>query len=108
MDTCFARLNIQLDQAPADVDEFNKIHECIFNAALFSYGCEDEFEVSHHETDNIFSVTVAYEQESELGIITAGWLLGRTQARYEKSGVACASSWLSTHDAQDRTIESVL
>lgn len=108
MDTCFARLNIQLVQAPADIDEFKKIHECIFNAALFSYGCEDEFEVSYHETDNMFSVTVAYEQKSQLGIITAGWLLGGTQARYEESGGASASFWLSTHDAQDRTLQSVL
>ena len=55
----------------------------------------------------MFSVTVTYECESELDIITAGWLLGGTQARFEKSGVA-ASFWLSTHDAQDKTIESVL
>jgi len=29
MDTRFARLNIQLSQAPADIDAFNKIHRCI-------------------------------------------------------------------------------
>ena len=51
MNTCFARLNIQLGQVPADIDEFNKIHGCIVGAALCSYGCEDEFEVAYHDTD---------------------------------------------------------
>lgn len=55
----------------------------------------------------MFSVTVTYECESELDIITAGWLLGGTQARFEQSGVASAGLWVSTHDAQDKTIESV-
>lgn len=108
MNTCFARLNIQLGQVPADIDEFNKIHGCIVGAALCSYGCEDEFEVAYHDTDNSFSVTVTYEHESNLDIITAGWLLGGTQAHFEQSGVASASFWLSTHDAQDKTIESIL
>ncbi len=108
MNTRFARLNIQLSQAPADIDEFIKIHRCIVYAAIFSYGCEDEFEVAYHDTDQMFSVTVTYGCESELGIITAGWLLGGTQARFEESGVADASFWLSTHDAQDKTIQSVL
>lgn len=108
MDTRFARLNIQLSQAPADIDAFNKIHRCIVEAALYSYGCEDEFEVAYHNANQMFSVTVTYECESELDIITAGWLLGGTQACFEQSGVASASFWLSTHDAQDKTIESVL
>ena len=51
MDTHFARLNIQLRQAPADIDAFNKIHRCIVNAVLFSYGCEDEFEVAYQDTN---------------------------------------------------------
>jgi len=109
MNSGFTRLNIELSEAPATIEAFNKIQQGIVDAAIWSYASEDEFEVAYHENKTAFSVTVEYDRDGELSLIQAGWLLGGIQARIEDgSFIKSASFWISTHDEKDNTIESVV
>jgi hypothetical protein len=107
MQAGFTRLNIQLSKPPATIKEFKKIHKSIYNAAMMSHADDDEIEIAFHEKECIFSITVEYSVNSHLSMVTAGWILGGVQARFEEYGVVReATFWVSTHDSQDRKIES--
>ncbi len=101
----FARLNIHLQNTPEIETTISKLHELLYDAALWA-GAEDP-EVFFESEKLIVGVSVELENDTML-ILEAGAILGQCQRAYEQANfpIKAHAAWFSIVDVDGTVIES--
>lgn len=104
MNTKYARLNLQLKQTEGLVE----FQQYLYDAAMD--GLAEDFEVFYYEKGAIVGVSVTYDASDSMSLLEAGSVLGYCLRRYEEydGSIEVEHTWLSLHNADEKTEQSVL
>lgn len=104
----YARFNLQLEPTDELTALLPQFQQYLHDAAI--EGLAEEFEIFYYDQEALIGVSILCDSDDPMSLLEAGSVLGYCLRRYEeyRGEFQVKHTWLSLHDAYEKTEDSVL